>query len=125
MSTKYLCKAKDRRGVSVSMDIEKVVRKHVCAGKGFVDIEVYVKLESGETKLVVEGDDLVFYTDEPPLQGRANASLIRYLSRVLHLSPSKIDVVYGVRERLKRVRIYDVDFEQVVEKLVAILKGGM
>ena len=109
----------------MSMDIEKVVRKHVCAGKGFVDIEVYVKLESGEAKLVVEGDDLVFYTDEPPLQGRANASLIRYLSRVLHLSPSKIDVVYGVRERLKRVRIYDVDFEQVVEKLVAVLKGGM
>jgi len=110
--------------MSVNIDVEKVVRKHVREGEGFVDIEVYVKFESSETKLVVEGDDLVFYTDEPPLQGRANASLIQYLSKVLRLPPSKIDIVYGVREKLKRVRIYDVDFEQVVEKLVAVLKGG-
>ncbi|HIC98682.1 MAG TPA: DUF167 domain-containing protein [Pyrodictiaceae archaeon] len=108
----------------MSTDIDKAVRNHVHAGEGFVDIEIYVKPESSETKLVVEGGDLIFYTDEPLLQGRANASLIRYLSRVLRLSPSKIDIVYGVRERLKRVRVYDVDYEQIVEKLVAVIKGG-
>ncbi len=50
---------------------------------GYIDLIIYVKPRSRETKLVVEGGELVFYTTEPPVGGRANASLVKYLSRRL------------------------------------------
>ncbi|NPA04825.1 MAG: DUF167 domain-containing protein [Crenarchaeota archaeon] len=104
--------------------IEQVLAKKLHEGKGFTDIEIYVKPESPETKLVVEGDDLVLYVDEPPLEGRANAALVRYLTRILGIPRQRIRIVHGLRSRLKVVRIEDMSYDQVYEKLLAHLKGA-
>ncbi len=101
----------------MSEEYEEVLIKYITEGENYVDITVYVKPESSETRLTVEGGELVFYTREPAEKGRANASLIHFLSRVLGLPISRIDIVHGVRDRVKRVRIYDVRLDQVLSKI--------
>jgi uncharacterized protein YggU (UPF0235/DUF167 family) len=102
--------------------MEDALRRHISEGKDYVDLQVYVKPESNFTGFRLELGELTFYTDEPPVQGRANASLIRYLSRLLRIPTSRIEIVYGVRDRVKRVRIYGVTADQLVEKLVEALR---
>ncbi len=94
-----------------------LIRKNIELSKRGVRIRVFVKPGSNETKLVAEEDELVFYTEEPPVAGRANASLIRFIARAIRISPSKITIVRGLRDRLKIVEIQDVDLEEIVNSL--------
>jgi uncharacterized protein (TIGR00251 family) len=102
--------------------VEEALRKLITEGSGFVDIQVYVKPEARFTGLRMEAGELVFYTEEPPLQGRANASLIRFFSRLLGVQPSKVDIVYGHRSRTKKVRVYDIDAETLIQKIIEALR---
>jgi uncharacterized protein YggU (UPF0235/DUF167 family) len=102
--------------------MEEALRKHISEGKDYVDLQVYVKPEANFTGFKMELGELTFYTEEPPLHGRANASLIRYLSRLLKIPSSRIEIVYGVRDRIKRIRIYGVTADQLVEKLISALR---
>ncbi len=102
----------------------EAVKKHVLEGRDFVDIIVFVKPDSRFTGLRLEAGELVFYTEEPPIEGRANASLVRYLSRVLGVQTRSIEIVYGVRSRSKRVRVKGLDAETAVYKLIEALKAS-
>ena len=101
------------------MPARDVLEKLVFEGEGYVDLIVYVKPDQPESKLVLEGGELVYYSSEPPVQGRANADLIRFLARLLRVPTSRVEIVYGVRDRTKRVRIYEVDKDTVVEALAS------
>ncbi len=103
-------------------ELERIVLKYLSEGEGFVDLIIYVKPQSNRTELAVEAGDLVFYTKEPAEKGRANASLIHYLSRILGVPISRIEIVRGVRDRLKRVRIRDVKIEEVLNKIAKALR---
>ncbi len=70
-----------------------------------VRLRVYVKPESPEERLVLEGGDLVYYTPEPPVRGRANASLVRFLARALRVSRVDVEIVRGLRERTKIIHV--------------------
>ncbi len=104
------------------MAIGEKLSQTISPGEGFVDIRVYVKTESNIEELRFEGDELVFYTTEPPIEGRANAALIRYLSRVLKHPSSKIEIVHGLRSRSKTVRVYEIEPEALVERLALVIK---
>jgi uncharacterized protein YggU (UPF0235/DUF167 family) len=47
--------------------------------------------------------------------------LIKYLSRELKIPISKIDIVYGQREKLKKVLIMDEPADKIIEKLARVL----
>ncbi len=89
----------------------------VISGKGYVDLIIYVKPRSKFTKLILEGDDLVFHTTEPPISGRANESLIKYLSRLLKVPKSNVVIVQGLKDRIKKVRIHGVNTDVILGKL--------
>ena len=95
----------------------EVIERLVEEVDGRVRFQVYVKPESNRVALVLEEDELVFYTDEPPIEGRANASLIRFVARAIGVSTSRVDIVRGLRDRLKIVEVRDVPKEQVVARL--------
>lgn len=95
----------------------EVIERLVEEVDGRVRFQVYVKPESNRVALVLEEDELVFYTDEPPIEGRANASLIRFIARAIGVSTSRVDIVRGLRDRLKIVEVRDVPKEQVVARL--------
>lgn len=102
--------------------MEDALRKHVSEGKDYVDLQVYVKPEANFTGFRMELGELTFYTEEPPIEGRANASLIQYLSRLLGIPSSRIEIVYGVRQRTKRVRIHGITADQLIAKLIEALR---
>ena len=51
---------------------------------------------------------LVVRLTAPPVEGRANAALARFLGRALRVPPSAIEVVRGASGRDKQVRIAGV-----------------
>ena len=102
--------------------MEEVLRKHIIEGDGYIDIILYVKPEAQFTGLRMELGELVFYTEEPDIEGRINASIVMFFSRLLGISPSMIDIVYGVREKTKRVRVKGATWDQAFEKIVEALR---
>ncbi len=84
---------------------------------GGLRIKVYVKPMSHITRFVYEDEELIFYTKEKPLKGKANNSLIKYLSKKLRISSSKIKIVAGVRERLKTIVIEGVNRQEFIEAI--------
>ncbi len=91
--------------------------------KGGVELEVHVKPRSRQTSLVLEGGCLTFYTEEPPLRGRANASLVKHLSMLLGVPRSRVLIVSGLTGRVKRVRI-EAPRETVLERLGMVVGNG-
>ncbi len=85
-------------------------------GSGAV-IRIYVKPGSKREGLSLEYGELVFHTSEPPVRGRANASLLRYLSRVLGVSSGRVAIIRGEKSRLKIVEVSGVSKRQVIEAL--------
>lgn len=100
---------------------EKLLKNIYEKDDGLV-INIYVKHESAMEKLVLENDDLVYYTIEPHIKGRENAALIRFLSRVLGLPISKIHLIYGAKKTLKAVLIRDIDLDKLVNTLIKYIK---
>lgn len=102
--------------------MEEALKKHILEGNNYTDVLIYVKPESSFTGLRMELGELVFYTDEPAIQGRANASLIRFFSRLLRIPSSRIEIVHGARSRTKRIRIHGVSAEEVTAKIIEALR---
>ncbi len=103
-------------------DVERMLRRFVNEVEDGVELLVFVKPEARFTGLRIEAGELVFYTEELGVAGRENASLVNFLSRLLGVSPSQIDVVEGARERLKRVRIRGRSFDEVSSKLAEAVR---
>lgn len=103
-------------------DIRNKLMKNLYETSKGIIINIYVKPNSAIEQLALENDDLIYYTKEPPIKGRANAALIRFLSKVLGLSVSRIDIIYGTRKRSKRVLIRDIDLDKLIDLLIEYLK---
>lgn len=54
----------------------------------------------------------------PPVEGKANDALVKYLAKVLDISPSKIEIVAGVNSRDKLVTILDMDAQTVHSRIL-------
>jgi len=90
--------------------------------EGGIKLRIYVKTESPREELKLEYGELVFYTPEPPIAGRANASLKRFLSRIFRIPSGRIEIAHGLRDKVKTVVIRDVDREHVIESLKKAIK---
>ena len=61
----------------------------------------------------VVGDAIKVRLQAPPVEGKANQALVRFLAEVLDVSAARVRIVGGERGRNKRVRIAGVTSEQV------------
>jgi len=52
-----------------------------------------------------QGDELRVRLRAPPVDGRANEALLRFLASRLDVPPSSVELVSGVTARVKRLRI--------------------
>lgn len=67
----------------------------------------------------VEGDAVKIRLHAPPVEGRANDALVKFLADVLRVPRAQIEIVRGETSRHKVVRVRDVP----PEKLKALLKA--
>lgn len=66
-----------------------------------------------------EGDALKIRLNAPPVEGRANEALIKFLAELLNVPRARIEIVRGETSRHKVVRVRGVS----IEKLQALLKA--
>jgi len=66
------------------------------------------------------GDALKIRLKSPPVDGKANAELCRFLAEALGLPRGAVTLATGAAAREKRVRIAGLSLDQVREKIAAI-----
>ena len=70
--------------------------------KDGVILDVNVKPNSKEFKIVVEEDEIVVFCVEEPVKGKANKELVKEFSRLFH---SKVELVSGFTSKQKKLLI--------------------
>ena len=71
-----------------------------------VRLTVHVKPLRNETKLVCEQDGtLTMHVAAPPVRGKANREIVRWLSKTLRLSSSNVQLVAGFHSNVKVIEI--------------------
>ena len=70
--------------------------------KDGVILDVNVKPNSKEFKIVVEGDEFVVFCVEEPVKGKVNKELVKEFSRLFH---SKVELVSGFTSKQKKLLI--------------------
>jgi len=70
-----------------------------------VVITVFVKPNSGQFQLKVEGDELVALCRESPVKGRVNKELIKESSRIFK---KRVETVAGFTSKQKKVLITNI-----------------
>ena len=72
-------------------------------------VAVFVKPNSGQFRLKVEGDELVVMCRESPVKGRVNKELIKELSRIFK---KRVEIVTGFTSRQKKVLIKGINTDE-------------
>jgi uncharacterized protein (TIGR00251 family) len=78
-------------------------------------LEVYIKPKSKEFKIAVEGDEVVIYSREEPIGGKANKEVIKELSRLFN---TNVIIASGFASKTKRLLITNVKKDRVEEILL-------
>ncbi|HZQ38511.1 MAG TPA: DUF167 domain-containing protein [Dehalococcoidia bacterium] len=63
------------------------------------------------------GEELRVRVTVPPVEGRANAALVRLLARALGIAPSRVRVLAGATSRRKLVEIEGLSLDEVKVRL--------
>ncbi len=74
-----------------------------------VVVAIFVKPNSKQFQLRVEGDELVVLCRESPVKGRVNKELIKELSRIFK---KRVEIVAGLTSRQKKVLIKGINMDE-------------
>ena len=86
-----------------------------------VKVILNVKPKSRVEDLKFEFKELVFCTKTPPVKGKANTALIKFLSKVFEVPSSAIERVSGHREKSKIVKVKGISKDIAIRKLINYL----
>jgi len=93
---------------------------------GAVGIRVRVKPMARRTVIVgVQQGALVVALAASPHEGQANRELLRYLSELVHVPVSRIELAAGASGRTKVVRFRGVDPVQLRQNLLQLPHGSL
>ncbi|MBI2893107.1 MAG: YggU family protein [Deltaproteobacteria bacterium] len=81
---------------------------------GSVSFDVRVQPRSRKTAMTgTEGDRVKIALQAPPVDGKANEALVRFLAEELGVGRSSVEILRGETGRNKTVRVYGVTREKV------------
>jgi uncharacterized protein (TIGR00251 family) len=79
-------------------------------------LKVYVQPKSSKNEVVGPyRDGIKVKVTAPPVEGKANEALIRFLARVFGISPSCIEIIKGLHSRQKTLRISGPDLDKQLD----------
>ncbi len=84
-------------------------------------IRVTPRAKKNEIAEIMEDGTIKVRLTAPPVEGKANASLIKFLADILGVSRSKIEIIAGEKGRDKLVSVLDLDSKTVQEKILISL----
>ncbi len=80
--------------------------------------DVRVVPRASKSEIVGElGGALKIRIAAPPVDGAANAELIKLLSKKFSVSKSNVEIISGENSKLKKLKIYDLNRENFLKKL--------
>jgi len=69
-------------------------------------VKIYLQPKASKNEIVGPyRDGIKVKVTAPPIEGKANETLIRFLAKELRISPSSIEIIKGQHSREKTVRI--------------------
>ncbi len=77
-------------------------------------IEVFVKPNQSEFKLVTEEDEIVIFSTEEPVKGRANKEIVRELTKLFQ---ARVELISGSTSKQKRL-IVDGLSKKEIQKIL-------
>lgn len=93
-------------------------------GKGTVSITVYVQPKASSTRFAgPHGNAIKICITDPPVEGKANAAVAKFLAKLFHLPKSAITLQSGRQNRTKRFHLAGISYE-AAEKIVQRYLSG-
>jgi uncharacterized protein (TIGR00251 family) len=81
-----------------------------------VVLEVSVKPESIDFKVVVKGEEIVVFCRETPVKGKVNKELVKNLSKLFH---REVELVSGFASKRKRLLVKDIGKNEAEQILLS------
>lgn len=87
-----------------------------------MQIKVYIQPKASKSEVVGfhgdAGDDVIkIRIQAPPVDGKANEELCKFLSKLLKIPKTKIKIIRGKSSRKKTLEIEDLTEDQIKKKL--------
>jgi hypothetical protein len=84
----------------------------------FSEIQVRLLPRSSKNQIVCKENDVYkIKITSPPVNGKANATLMEMLAKKMGKPKGDIEIVTGKSARIKRIRIHGLSKEEVEEKM--------
>jgi uncharacterized protein (TIGR00251 family) len=83
--------------------------------KGGSILELYVKPNSKEFKIVFNGDEIVVFCRQEPTKGKVNKELIKEFSKLFH---NKVELISGFTSKQKRLLLKNVGKDELMRVLL-------
>ncbi|MBK7685966.1 MAG: YggU family protein [Rhodocyclaceae bacterium] len=85
---------------------------------GALVLTLHIQPAAKKTEIVgVHGDALKIRLAAPPVDGKANAALIKFIAAQLGVSKNSVTLISGDTARAKRLRVVGVDMSAVRQQL--------
>jgi uncharacterized protein (TIGR00251 family) len=99
-------------------------KQHLHSGKTGSALAVRVTPRSSKNEIVgILNDGVIkIHLTAPPIEGKANEALIKFLAEILDISKSQLDVVVGLEGRDKIISVINVDSETLQKKIMKYIK---
>ncbi|HRU00989.1 MAG TPA: DUF167 domain-containing protein, partial [Victivallales bacterium] len=92
--------------------------KKINLTQNFFRIAVTVKPKSSRQKITADDEGKIkIFLNSPPESGKANEELLSFLSKKLRISQSSINIVNGLKSRIKVLEltgISEADFKKII-----------
>ena len=83
---------------------------------------VWVKPRAGRERIVGLRDGALHLAlKAPPVEGRANEALVRFLAKRLGVRRSQVEIISGLRSRHKVVRVAGLDPQELRRRVEGLL----
>jgi uncharacterized protein (TIGR00251 family) len=90
---------------------------HATERDGVLTVDVVVQPRASREGIALMGERLKISVNAPPVDGEANAAVIRTLAEALHVPRSAIEIARGDTSRRKTVRIRGVTLAALLRSL--------
>ncbi len=101
------------------MKAEELEQAVTDSSGGGILIACHIQPRASRTSIKgLHGGRLKISLASPPVDGKANSELIKFLSKNLGTSKSSIDIISGLQSRQKNVRVKGITKKSAIDKLV-------
>jgi uncharacterized protein (TIGR00251 family) len=86
-----------------------------------ISIRVTPRMAKNEVHSILDDGTIKIRLTAPPIEGKANKELVRFLSEILEIPASSVEIIAGMTGHDKLVSIIGLDSEKVQQKILAQL----